>query len=183
MAIEFVQEQNDDALWDALIAMSIHNSRFLSDLLVDIGAHIDPLKLIERIPLQVEVDGLRDRLVKIISDYNLQMSLREGCNVILKADCVGLGKRLHAGQNAGMKVGTQTKCASCTSQVVPAKEQGNIVVFFCSHVYHQRCLRSARGSEAGKSGFSDLWCIICQKESQTKQTQNNNNSSSSSRKK
>ena len=171
MAIEFVQEQNDDALWDSLISMSIKNPKFLSGFLEHIGAHIDPLKLIERIPNGVEVEGLRDRLVKIISDYNLQMSLREGCNVILKADCVSLAKRLNAGQNAAMKVSTQSKCASCAAQVVPAKEQGGLVIFFCSHVYHQRCLRNAHrsGTEAsGQKLLSDLWCIICQKESQTK---------------
>merc|ERR1712137_619115 len=177
MAIEFVQEQNDDGLWDSLISMSIKSPKFLSGFLEHIGAHIDPLKLIERIPNGVEVEGLRDRLVKIISDYNLQMSLREGCNVILKADCVSLGKRLNAGQNAGMKVSTQSKCASCAAQVVPAKEQGGLVIFFCSHVYHQRCLRNAHrgtGEVSSQKALSNLWCIICQKESQTKSKSNGN---------
>ena len=73
MAIEFVQEQNDDVLWDSLISMSIKNPTFLSGFLEHIGAHVDPLKLIERIPNGVAVEGLRDRLVKIISDYNLQV--------------------------------------------------------------------------------------------------------------
>ena|SRR3990167_1792362 len=73
MAIDFVQEQNDDALWDSLISMSIDNPTFLSGLLEHIGAYVDPLKLIKRIPNGVNVDGLRDRLVKIISDYNLQV--------------------------------------------------------------------------------------------------------------
>ena len=73
MAIEFVQEQNDDGLWDSLISMSIKSPKFLSGFLEHIGAHVDPLKLIERIPNGVPVEGLRDRLVKIISDYNLQV--------------------------------------------------------------------------------------------------------------
>ncbi|MBA0582978.1 hypothetical protein Gorai_013860, partial [Gossypium raimondii] len=33
---------------------------------------------------------LRDRLVKIITDYRTETSLRHGCNDILKADCVDL---------------------------------------------------------------------------------------------
>ncbi|RVW54367.1 Vacuolar protein sorting-associated protein 41-like [Vitis vinifera] len=33
---------------------------------------------------------LRDRLVKIITDYRTETSLRHGCNDILKADCVNL---------------------------------------------------------------------------------------------
>ena len=73
MAIEFVQEQNDENLWDSLISMSISNPTFLSGLLEHIGAHVDPLKLIKRIPTHVHIEGLRDRLVKIINDYNLQV--------------------------------------------------------------------------------------------------------------
>ena|SRR3990167_8825474 len=92
------------------------------------------------------------------------MSLREGCNVILKADAVSLSQKLHVGQCAAMKVSTQTKCASCSNQVIPAKEQAGLVIFFCSHVYHQRCLRSA--AEGVQLDLHDLWCIICQKESQ-----------------
>jgi len=173
MAIEFVQEQNDDALWDNLISMSIENPKFLSGFLEHIGAHIDPLKLIERIPKGVPIEGLRDRLVKIISDYNLQTSLREGCNVILKADCVSLAKRLNAGQNAAMRVSTHSKCASCAAPVVPAKDQGGLVIFFCTHVYHQRCLSNAHRAQDGiQRGLQDVWCIICQKESQTKSKNN-----------
>ncbi|KAF8018026.1 hypothetical protein BT93_H3046 [Corymbia citriodora subsp. variegata] len=36
------------------------------------------------------IDRLRDRLVKIITDYRTETSLRHGCNDILKADCVNL---------------------------------------------------------------------------------------------
>ncbi|RVX20136.1 Vacuolar protein sorting-associated protein 41-like [Vitis vinifera] len=34
------------------------------------------------------MEMLRDRLVKIITDYRTETSLRHGCNDILKADCV-----------------------------------------------------------------------------------------------
>ena len=34
---------------------------------------IDPKRLINRIPMGMHIEGLRDRLVKIISDYNLQV--------------------------------------------------------------------------------------------------------------
>jgi len=72
-AIEFVQSQNDDELWESLITHSLNNPAFVSGLLENIGAHVDPIKLIKRIPNGLEITGLRNRLVKIISDYNLQV--------------------------------------------------------------------------------------------------------------
>lgn len=170
-AIEFVTEQNDDALWDDLIEHSMQNAQFVSGLLEHIGAHVDPLKLIKRIPDGVHIERLRDRLVKIISDYNLQMSLREGCNVILTADVVSLEEKLNRGQCRAMKVEQSARCAICTGQVIPAKERGGLVVFFCSHVYHQHCLQKAHigvaeGQQSApvKGSLRNLWCIICKKE-------------------
>ena len=37
---------------------------------------MDPLVVIDRIPSGMEIAGLRDKLVKIIKDYNAQMSLQ-----------------------------------------------------------------------------------------------------------
>ena len=53
------------------------NPRFVSDLLEHIGAYVDPLRLIKRIPDGMNILRLRDRLVKIISDYNLQVNFLE----------------------------------------------------------------------------------------------------------
>lgn len=51
--------------------------QFVSGLLEHIGAFeaVNPLDLIRRIPNGMEIEGLRDRIVKIISDYNLQVDL------------------------------------------------------------------------------------------------------------
>eukprot|EP00004_Rigifila_ramosa_P019763 TRINITY_DN5059_c2_g1_i4.p1 TRINITY_DN5059_c2_g1~~TRINITY_DN5059_c2_g1_i4.p1 ORF type:complete len:836 (-),score=199.40 TRINITY_DN5059_c2_g1_i4:379-2589(-) len=84
-AIDFVQQQNDSELWEELITRSLKNPEFISGLLENIGAHVDPIQLIRRIPTGMGIPGLRAKLIKIISDYHLQMSLREGCKEILKA--------------------------------------------------------------------------------------------------
>ena len=64
----------------------------------------------------MKIPSLRDRLVKIISDYNLQMSLREGCNVILKADCVDLTERLNRGLRRGARLDpAHAVCAICST--------------------------------------------------------------------
>jgi len=172
-AIEFIEGQNDEELWDDLIDYSMKNPQFVSGLLEHIGAYVDPIKLIKRIPTGMEITALRDRLVKIISDYNLQMSLREGCKEVLKADCVDLAERLYRAQRKGFKTEQSAKCAICENPVtninLDVKNPSNgIVVFFCHHIYHQSCLRTGTPEDGtadkkvSNANDSDrLWCTIC----------------------
>ena len=44
-------------------------------LLRNIGTHVDPRLLVERIEYGMEVPGLRDSLVKILHDYGLQVDI------------------------------------------------------------------------------------------------------------
>lgn len=46
---------------------------FIKALLENIGTHVDPLILIQRIPDEIEIPKLRNSLVKILHDYNLQV--------------------------------------------------------------------------------------------------------------
>ena len=46
---------------------------FITGLLNSIGTHVDPIILIRRIQTGMEIPGLRDSLVKILQDYNLQV--------------------------------------------------------------------------------------------------------------
>jgi len=194
-AIEFVQTKNDDELWEDLIAHSMTNPTFVSGLLENIGGHVDPIKLIRRIPNGMKIPHLRDRLVKIISDYNLQMSLRDGCNRILKNDCVDLTLRLHRAQKRSLRVDMPLRCSTCGAHVQAKKSSATAtdegaVAFFCSHVYHSVCLRTAiqqttttggrpgiaaaattvaaaaaaaASSSAAAAGSApgSLWCVIC----------------------
>eukprot|EP01119_Soliformovum_irregulare_P019120 TRINITY_DN5998_c0_g1_i1.p1 TRINITY_DN5998_c0_g1~~TRINITY_DN5998_c0_g1_i1.p1 ORF type:complete len:882 (+),score=254.78 TRINITY_DN5998_c0_g1_i1:60-2705(+) len=168
-AIEFIESQNDQDLWEDLIDYSMKNPKFVSALLEEIGAHVDPIRLIKRIPEGMQIDHLRDRLVKIISDYNLQMSLREGCKEVLKADCVDLEERLYRGKRRGLKVEEDMRCAICAANVITSKSQTGIIVFFCRHLYHSKCLRSGnqenKDNDAPKQEGEErekLWCTICQ---------------------
>jgi len=139
-AIDFVSSQNDDELWEDLIESSMKDERFISGLLENIGGHVDPIRLISRIPEGKKIPGLRDRLVNIISDYNLEMSLREGCNVILKADVVELAEKYVRGQKRGVRVDTSAVCASCDERILRSEKKGGLVIFFCRHVYHSQCI-------------------------------------------
>ncbi|MQL97555.1 hypothetical protein Taro_030246 [Colocasia esculenta] len=52
--------------------------------------NLDPLYIVRMVPDGLRIPRLRDHLVKIITDYRTETSLRHGCNDILKADCVNL---------------------------------------------------------------------------------------------
>jgi len=94
-AVEFVHDQRDDELWDVLISHATSSSLLTAALLQEIGSYCNPLRLLEHIPCGMSIPGLRDHLVKIISDFRTQTSLREGCSSILRMDCVVLAKRLY----------------------------------------------------------------------------------------
>ncbi|KAM9957832.1 hypothetical protein ACTFIW_012804 [Dictyostelium discoideum] len=141
-AVEFVEQQKDEELWEYLINKSMNNSLYISELLENIGSNVDPIKLIRLIPEKMEIEDLRDRLVKILSDYNLQMSLREGCREILKSDCVNLEEALVDSLRMGRVVEDLTKCATCCQPIILPRPDSSIVLYFCNHTYHSRCLKS-----------------------------------------
>ncbi|KAA8550288.1 hypothetical protein F0562_001972 [Nyssa sinensis] len=89
-AIEFVSMQHDDELWEELIKQCLHKPEMVGVLLENTVGNLDPLYIVNIVPYGLEIPRLRDRLVKIITDYRTETSLRHGCNDILKADCVNL---------------------------------------------------------------------------------------------
>ncbi|KAL4447636.1 hypothetical protein ABPG75_004855 [Micractinium tetrahymenae] len=94
-AVEFVQLQRDDDLWEQLIALTLGDAQLTGALLDHAGGYIDPLRVVSQIPQHMKVDNLRGRLVKIIADFRTQMCLQQGCNTILRHDCVVLANRLY----------------------------------------------------------------------------------------
>lgn len=49
-----------------------------------------------------------------------QMSLREGCNKILKADCVDLMGRLYNGQRRATTLSPDMQCVLCSDVIIPS---------------------------------------------------------------
>ncbi|KAE8660371.1 Vacuolar protein sorting-associated protein 41-like protein [Hibiscus syriacus] len=89
-AVEFVSMQHDDDLWEELIQQCLHKPEMVGVLLEHTVGNLDPIYIVNMVPNGLEIPRLRDRLVKIITDYRTETSLRHGCNDILKADCVNL---------------------------------------------------------------------------------------------
>eukprot|EP00124_Ichthyophonus_hoferi_P001738 Ihof_evm10s99 gene=Ihof_evmTU10s99 len=148
-AIEFVKQQNDNELWDDLITYSMDKPQFIKGLLHNIGTHVDPIVLIKRIPTGMEIPGLRDALVKIMQDYNLQVSVREGCNNILGTDCLNLMDRLLAARRRGCCVRrVPISCEVCGGSLQQNYgKNSSVVVFYCQHVVHRECLGKPTNTE------------------------------------
>uniref|UniRef100_A0A4W6CPV5 VPS41 subunit of HOPS complex n=1 Tax=Lates calcarifer TaxID=8187 RepID=A0A4W6CPV5_LATCA len=144
MIMEELEDQDDGELWEDLISYSIDKPPFITGLLNNIGTHVDPILLIHRIKEGMEIPNLRDSLVKILQDYNLQILLREGCKKILVADSLSLLQKMHRTQMRGVRVDEENICESCHATILPsdmAKPFG-VVVFHCRHMFHKECLPS-----------------------------------------
>ena len=74
---------------------------FIRGLLENVGAEIDPIRLIRRIKNGLEIPGLKEALIKILQAFNLQISLLEGCQTILEGDCSTLARKLNKDQTKG----------------------------------------------------------------------------------
>ncbi|KAI8073983.1 hypothetical protein BC940DRAFT_363920 [Gongronella butleri] len=142
-AIDFAKEQKDDDLWEDLLTYSMDKPRFIRGLLENVGTDIEPLRLIQRIPDNLEIDGLKSSLLKILQDYNLQMSLHQGCEKILVSDSVFLADRMYKTQKRGIQCQDAMLCGLCEEPVFDRDDPDsylNAVIFFCRHAYHEQCL-------------------------------------------
>mmetsp|Transcript_19730 Transcript_19730/g.37590 ORF Transcript_19730/g.37590 Transcript_19730/m.37590 type:complete len:920 (-) Transcript_19730:193-2952(-) len=186
-AIEFVQSQQDEELWEELISHSLGSPPMVAALLDRIGRYTDPLSLLTRLPPNMPIPRLRDRLVGIMADYRTQASLRHGCSAILHADCAALSGRLHMEARRAVslsdvpvaqlhKKANLSKVTRCSICIDPLSAQAkSCVVFFCAHAYHVRCLMASKipsgpppfAEDADASGYSgqqstgDWTCVVC----------------------
>eukprot|EP01026_Neomeris_dumetosa_P073928 TRINITY_DN7654_c0_g1_i1.p2 TRINITY_DN7654_c0_g1~~TRINITY_DN7654_c0_g1_i1.p2 ORF type:complete len:432 (-),score=50.12 TRINITY_DN7654_c0_g1_i1:261-1556(-) len=108
-AIQFIQGHGDEDLWDLLIELGMKDEKKLGTLLDTVGAHINPEKVIQKIPEGMVVQKLRDRLVYIIRDYKLQMQLTRGSSTIIRSDCIQLSGRLYNEIRAAVQAEFQEK--------------------------------------------------------------------------
>ena len=160
-----------------MIAECLKFPERISELLEHVGGaeYVEPIKLIRRIPEGVHIPHLRDRLVKIISDYGVVQSLREGCATILQRDCAALQERLFIANRRGVCVSAPAICplcrVPCISETTRKDTDASVVVFGCAHVFHTRCLVGKVEGDAGevKKAMSrevlkrqtDYACAVC----------------------
>ncbi|KAI9801526.1 MAG: Vacuolar protein sorting-associated protein 41 [Piccolia ochrophora] len=102
-AIAFAKEQDDAVLWDDLLEYSMDKPRFIRGLLEEVGTAINPIKLVRRIPDGLEIEGLRDGLIRMLREYEIQDSISEGVARVLRGEVALSMDTLRAGQKKGVK--------------------------------------------------------------------------------
>jgi len=146
-AIDFCKEQDDKDLWDNLLKKATESNKpaFITGLLNNIGTHINPKELIARIPNKQNIPGLRDSLVKILCDYNLQIHLSAGCKKVFVNDTVSLSKKMKRLGRRGISVDDRTDCQCCKEPIIADNiyEMRNIMMYFCGHAFHQDCVHQS----------------------------------------
>ncbi|PSS08839.1 hypothetical protein PHLCEN_2v3454 [Hermanssonia centrifuga] len=157
-AIDFAKDQGDEELWEDLLRYSETRPAFIRGLLENVGADINPIRLIRRIKNGLEIPGLKGALIKILHDFNLQTSLLEGCQTILNGDCSELAQTLHKDQTAGFLLNGRATCPICSLPLMETS-QSLLLLFLCRHVVHAHCTgktnllsHSDVGARSGISG-------------------------------
>ncbi|GAA5906611.1 hypothetical protein JCM8208_000496 [Rhodotorula glutinis] len=160
-AIEFAKEQNDNDLWEDLLRYSETKPRFIRGLLENVGAEIDPIRLIRRIQNGLEIPGLKPALIKILQDFNLQISLMEGCKSILYSDCRTLALSLQGSQTSGFLWTGDTKDTASGEPVFPHLKGGAVppslpfgVRFLSGSAYTGSSAFPSLAAAAGDASFS-----------------------------
>ncbi|KAG4988936.1 hypothetical protein JHK85_031919 [Glycine max] len=149
-AVEFVTMQHDDELWEELIKQCLHKPEMVGILLEHTVGNLDPLYIVNKVPNGLEIPRLRDRLVKIITDYRTETSLRNGCNDILKADCVNLLIKYYKEARHGISLGNEEDEPRVKMSDTRASQTVSVIVFFCCHGYHTTCLMDSSYTSSNK---------------------------------
>ncbi|KAG4305528.1 hypothetical protein PORY_001084 [Pneumocystis oryctolagi] len=126
-AIEFAKNQTDEDLWEDLIIYSLDKPIFICRLLENAGSIINPIKLIKRIPKGLEIPYFRESLLKILKEYELQMTLISSAYKISSMEVSNLYENFLQNQKRGILI--DVKLQKC-----------RIVIFFCKHLYHINCI-------------------------------------------
>lgn len=116
---------------------------FIVGMLENLGSFINPLRLVQRIPKDLEIPGLKNAIIKIMSDFSIQVSLRQGCEKILLSDTTDLLEQLHKAQIAALQIDSNDTCSICKNLLINRdgnQSEDNVVVLFCRHAFHSHCL-------------------------------------------
>jgi hypothetical protein len=100
-AIEFVKLNPD--LWDDLLEYGMDKPAFIRGLLEEVGTAVDPAELVRRIPVGLEIEGLKQGIMRLVKEYEIQYSISEGVAKVLEGE-VAIGMdTLRAGQKKAVR--------------------------------------------------------------------------------
>ncbi|KDO20419.1 hypothetical protein SPRG_14357 [Saprolegnia parasitica CBS 223.65] len=168
-AIQFV-EDHDSGLWDYLIEISLSHTECMEELLEYACDHkIDPIKVMQKIPEDMEIAGLKDKVLQIITNYRIQMSLYRGCTKVFETDRIEHLRRLVVARKKPRRVTLQTSCGVCSlllKQSLPMSTAKHVCIFECGHAYHMACLEEKTmlwkaPDEPMRGQLSEPGCFLC----------------------
>lgn len=85
----------------------------------------------------MEIPGLKGALIKILHDFNLQVSLLEGCQTIMNGDCADLVHKLHRNQSSGFFLSGQCIYSSILASFCIDDTFQSTLLYFLSCVVRQ----------------------------------------------
>lgn len=100
-AIDFAKQQNDQELWDEVLDYSISRPSFLRSLLDRASDSISPSLIIARIPMHMEIPGLKVAISRIFSEHELVLSLNKGILEIVNREAQVYASALRAVRTEG----------------------------------------------------------------------------------
>ena len=118
-AIEFCKEHQDSELWQDLIKYSTDNPKFVAIVLKSVGTHIvDPIELIDRIPIGCDIEGLMPALVKFLRDYQMQITLETERREQMSKNCFNLLEKQIKCQTQGIAIKEDQLCNHCHQPLI-----------------------------------------------------------------
>ncbi|KAL5109176.1 hypothetical protein TcWFU_007203 [Taenia crassiceps] len=151
-------------LWKQVVFFAVDKPGFICALLNQASTErIDPSLLLRKIAPNTEIPHLKESLVNLLHNTQMQIELRRNCENILLKDLHEVSTRLVSIQNRGVFVdirkeredwGGSAICRVCRQPLLSSSTEGHsssdqeasgphqppLLVFRCSHVFHQACL-------------------------------------------
>ncbi|VVT46441.1 uncharacterized protein SAPINGB_P001215 [Magnusiomyces paraingens] len=103
-AIDFAKAQKDPELWDDLIDYCLERPEFIRVLLKRASGSVDPIKVLNKIPSDMKIPGIRDSIMHIFSEYELVLSLNKGILEIVQKEAQDKAKTLFSLRTSGVSV-------------------------------------------------------------------------------
>lgn len=93
-AIEFATEQKNPELWEIFLEYGITKPNFIKVLIEYTGILFDA-QILKKIPEKVEIEGLKDSLIRITMDNELILSIQENILKILENEAIKVSDELN----------------------------------------------------------------------------------------
>uniref|UniRef100_A0A1I8FDS1 Vacuolar protein sorting-associated protein 16 homolog n=1 Tax=Macrostomum lignano TaxID=282301 RepID=A0A1I8FDS1_9PLAT len=123
--VQFCRDEADPELWMAAAEAASDRPRLITTLLENSGSEVDPAILIHKIQPGMVVPGLRNSIVKLLSDYRVGTALTQGCATIQSQDCQNLIHKQIAFARRPMSVSPSSNlCVRCRTPLLVARRMG-----------------------------------------------------------